>query len=156
MKIRNKLLIGFTALMAIMIALTFVSYERLNSSNKQIDQMYQERYLKVRFTSAARGEVNDIAKVLANLLLNPSNSVSATEADLKEMKDRGVRYLEQVRDRADTASEHQLVDRVNNAWDAYTNYATRITSLMSQKRVEDANNYRNSSDLRCRRKRWTA
>ncbi|MEK3825283.1 response regulator [Paenibacillus sp. FSL K6-1558] len=147
MKIRNKLLIGFTALMAIMIALTFVSYERLNSSNKQIDQMYQERYLKVRFTSAARGEVNDIAKVLANLLLNPSNSVSATEADLKEMKDRGVRYLEQVRDRADTASEHQLVDRVNNAWDAYTNYATRITSLMSQKRVEDANNYRNSSGL---------
>ncbi|MCP1131923.1 response regulator [Paenibacillus polysaccharolyticus] len=147
MKIRNKLLIGFTALMAIMIALTFVSYERLNSSNQQIDQMYQERYLKVRFTSAARGEVNDIAKVLANLLLNPSNSVSAAEADLKEMKDRGVRYLEQVRDRADTASEHQLVDRVNNAWDAYTNYATRITSLMSQKRVEDANNYRNSSGL---------
>lgn len=147
MKIRNKLLIGFTALMAIMIALTFVSYERLNSSNKQIDQMYQERYLKVRFTSAARGEVNDIAKVLANLLLNPSNSVSATEADLKEMKDRGVRYLEQVRDRADTASEHQLVDRVNNAWDAYTNYATRITSLMSQKRVEDANSYRNSTGL---------
>ncbi|MEI2283524.1 response regulator [Paenibacillus polysaccharolyticus] len=147
MKIRNKLLIGFTALMAIMIALTFVSYERLNSSNKQIDQMYQERYLKVRFTSAARGEVNDIAKVLANLLLNPSNSVNATEADLKKMKDRGVRYLEQVRDRADTASEHQLVDRVNNAWDAYTNYATRITSLMSQKRVEDANSYRNSTGL---------
>ncbi|MCM3136393.1 response regulator [Paenibacillus polysaccharolyticus] len=147
MKIRNKLLIGFTALMAIMIALTFVSYERLNSSNKQIDQMYQERYLKVRFTSAARGEVNDIAKVVANLLLNPSNSVSATEADLKEMKEKGVRYLGQVRDRADTATEHQLVDHVNNAWDAYTNYATRVISLMSQSRVEDANNYRNSTGL---------
>lgn len=147
MKIRNKLLIGFTALMAIMIALTFVSYERLNSSNKQIDQMYQERYLKVRFTSAARGEVNDIAKVVANLLLNPSNSVSATEADLKEMKEKGVRYLEQVRDRADTATEHQLVDRVNTAWDAYTNYATRVINLMSQSRVEDANNYRNSTGL---------
>ncbi|MDT0125946.1 response regulator [Paenibacillus sp. RRE4] len=147
MKIRNKLLIGFTALMAIMIALTFVSYERLNSSNKQIDQMYQERYLKVRFTSAARGEVNDIAKVVANLLLNPSNSVSATEADLKEMKEKGVGYLEEVRDRADTATEHQLVDRVNNAWDAYTNYATRVISLMSQSRVQDANNYRNSTGL---------
>ena len=101
----------------------------------------------MRFTSAARGEVNDIAKVLANLLLNPSNSVSAAESDLKEMKDRGVRYLDQVKDRADTASEHQLVDRVNNAWDAYTNYATRVTSLMSQNRVEDANNYRNSTGL---------
>lgn len=90
MKIRNKLLVGFTALMAILIVLTFVSYERLNSSNQQIDQMYQERYLKVRFTSAARGEVNDIAKVLANLLLNPNNSTAAADGDLKDMKERGI------------------------------------------------------------------
>lgn len=147
MKIRNKLLIGFTALMAILIVLTFVSYERLNSSNQQIDQMYQERYLKVRFTSAARGEVNDIAKVLANLLLNPNNSINAAEGDLKEMKDRGDGYLAEVRNRADSAPEHQLVDRVNTAWTAYTSYATRQINLMSQNRVEDANNYRNSTGL---------
>lgn len=147
MKIRNKLLIGFTALMAIMIVLTFVSYERLNSSNKQIDQMYQERYLKVRYTSAARGEVNDIAKVLANLLLNPNNSISAADGDLKEMQENGERYLEEVRDRADSAPEHQLVDRVNTAWEAYNAYAARQVSLMSQNRAEDANNYRNSIGL---------
>ncbi|SEL43541.1 response regulator [Paenibacillus sp. OK003] len=147
MKIRNKLLIGFTALMAIMIVLTFVSYERLNSSNKQLDQMYQERYLKVRYTSAARGEVNDIAKVLANLLLNPNNSISAADGDLKEMQENGERYLEEVRDRADSAPEHQLVDRVNTAWEAYNAYAERQVSLMSQNRAEDANNYRNSTGL---------
>jgi CheY-like chemotaxis protein/CHASE3 domain sensor protein len=147
MKIRNKLLIGFTALMAIMIVLTFVSYERLNSSNKQLDQMYQERYLKVRYTSSARGEVNDIAKVLANLLLNPNNSISAAGSELKAMQEKGERYLEEVRDRADSAPEHQLVDRVNTAWEAYNAYAARQVSLMSQNRVEDANNYRNSTGL---------
>ncbi|RAW11695.1 histidine kinase [Paenibacillus taichungensis] len=147
MKIRNKLLIGFTALMAIMIVLTFVSYERLNSSNQQIDQMYQERYLKVRYTSAARGEVNDIAKVLANLLLNPNNSISAADGDLKEMQEKGERYLEEVRNRADSAPEHQLVDRVNTAWEAYNDYAAKQVSFMSQSRAEDANNYRNSTGL---------
>ncbi|MFB8377666.1 response regulator [Paenibacillus taichungensis] len=147
MKIRNKLLIGFTALMAIMIVLTFVSYERLNSSNQQIDQMYQERYLKVRYTSAARGEVNDIAKVLANLLLNPNNSISAADGDLKEMQEKGERYLEEVRNRADSAPEHQLVDRVNTAWEAYNDYAAKQVSFMSQNRAEDANNYRNSTGL---------
>lgn len=147
MKIRNKLLIGFTALMAILIVLTFVSYERLNSSNQQIDQMYQERYLKVRYTSSVRGEVNDIAKVLANLLLNPNNSISAADGELKEMQEKGERYLEEVRDRADSAPEHQLVDRVNTAWEAYNAYAVRQVSLMSQNRVEDANNYRNSIGL---------
>lgn len=147
MKIRNKLLIGFTALMAILIVLTFVSYERLNSSNKQLDQMYQERYLKVRYTSSARGEVNDIAKVLANMLLNPINSISAADSDLKAMQEKGEGYLEEVRNRADSAPEHQLVDRVNTAWDDYNAYAARQVSLMSQKRVEDANNYRNSTGL---------
>ncbi|KQY93012.1 histidine kinase [Paenibacillus sp. Root52] len=147
MKIRNKLLVGFTALMAILIALTFISYERLNNSNQQLDQMYQERYLKVRFTSSVRGEVNDMAKVLANLLLNPTNSISAADGDLKEMMKNAKGYLTEVRERADSASEHQLVDRVNTAWDAYAAYGTRQLSLMSQGRVDDANNYRNSTGL---------
>ncbi|WP_145051653.1 response regulator [Paenibacillus xylanexedens] len=147
MKIRNKLLVGFTALMAILIALTFISYERLNNSNQQLDQMYQERYMKVRFTSAVRGEVNDMAKVLANLLLNPTNSISAADGDLKVMMENAKGYLTEVRERADSASEHQLVDRVNTAWDAYAAYGTRQLSLMSQGRVEDANNYRNSTGL---------
>ena len=147
MKIRNKLLIGFTALMAIMIVLTFVSYERLNSSNQQLDQMYQERYLKVRYTSATRGEVNDIAKVLANLLLNPTNSISAAEGELKTMREKGDRYLKEVRERADSAPEHQLVDRVNTAWQAYVAYATKQVSFMSQNDLEGANNYRNTTGL---------
>ncbi|MET3939949.1 ElaB/YqjD/DUF883 family membrane-anchored ribosome-binding protein [Paenibacillus sp. PvP094] len=147
MKIRNKLLIGFTALMAILIVLTFVSYERLNSSNQQVDQMYQERYLKVRYTSSVRGEVNDIAKVLANLLLNPNNSTNAAENDLKEMQERGEGFLKEVRERADSAGEHQLVDRVDAAWESYNSYANRQISLMSQGRVEDGNNYRNSTGL---------
>jgi CheY-like chemotaxis protein/CHASE3 domain sensor protein len=147
MKIRNKLLIGFTALMAILIVLTFVSYERLNSSNKQVDQMYQERYLKVRYTSSVRGEVNDIAKVLANLLLNPNNSTGTAENELKEMQERGEGYLKEVRERADSASEHQLVDRVNVAWNSYNSYAARQLSLMSQGRAEDGNSYRNSTGL---------
>jgi CheY-like chemotaxis protein/CHASE3 domain sensor protein len=147
MKIRNKLLIGFTALMAILIVLTFVSYERLNSSNQQVDQMYQERYLKVRYTSSVRGEVNDIAKVLANLLLNPNNSTGTAENELKEMQERGEGYLKEVRERADSAAEHQLVDRVNVAWNSYNSYAARQLSLMSQGRAEDGNSYRNSTGL---------
>ncbi|QOS81107.1 response regulator [Paenibacillus sp. JNUCC31] len=147
MKIRNKLLIGFTALMAIMVVLTFVSYERLNSSNQQVDQMYQERYLKVRYTSSVRGEVNDIAKVVANLLLNPNNSISAADGELKKMEERGERSLKEVRERADSAGEHQLVDRVNTAWEAYGAYASKQLSLVSQGRVEDANNFRNSTGL---------
>lgn len=147
MKIRNKLLIGFTALMAILIVLTFVSYERLHNSNQQLDQMYQERYLKVRYSTGIRGEVNEVAKVLANLLLNPSNSVSTANNQLGGMVEDAERFLAQVRERAGSASEHQLVDRVEEAWNAFEKYAERQINLLSQGRVEEANQYRNTTGL---------
>lgn len=85
--------------------------------------------------------------MLANLLLNPNNSTIAAENDLKEMQERGEGFLKEVRERADGAGEHQLVDRVDAAWESYNSYATRQISLMSQGRAEDGNNYRNSTGL---------
>lgn len=55
MKIRNKLLIGFGSLMAILLVLTLISYDRMGSLNEQLNQVYQERYVKVRKTTAIRG-----------------------------------------------------------------------------------------------------
>lgn len=62
MKIRNKLLIGFGSLMAILLVLTLISYDRMGSLNEQLNQVYQDRYMKVRKTTAIRGQVNDMVK----------------------------------------------------------------------------------------------
>ncbi len=64
MKIRNKLLIGFGSLMAILLVLTLISYDRMGSLNEQLNQVYQDRYMKVRKTTTIRGQVNDMAKVI--------------------------------------------------------------------------------------------
>jgi len=58
MKLRSKLVIGFTTLLALMLVLTLIGYDRITYMKDQMDQVYQERYQKVRNSSAMRGEVN--------------------------------------------------------------------------------------------------
>lgn len=147
MKIRNKLLIGFGSLMAILLVLTLISYDRMGSLNEQLNQVYQDRYMKVRKTTAIRGQVNDMAKVMANLILNPGSSVSEAKRELDRITASGTKVLEQLESGSGTSEEQQQVDRVAAAWKDFLSYEQRLISLLSQDRIEEANAFRNSTGL---------
>ncbi|TKH46364.1 histidine kinase [Paenibacillus terrae] len=147
MKIRNKLLIGFGSLMAILLVLTLISYDRMGSLNEQLNQVYQDRYMKVRKTTAIRGQVNDMAKVMANLILNPGSSVSEAKRDLDRITASGNKVLDQLESDSGTSEEQQQVDRVAAAWKDFLSYEQRLISLLSQDRIEEANAFRNSTGL---------
>lgn len=68
MKIRSKLIIGFSSLLIIMLVLTFASYERLHFMNTQLDHVYQDGYMKVKASTGMRGDVNDMARILTNMV----------------------------------------------------------------------------------------
>ena len=52
MKLRSKLVIGFTTLLALMLVLTLIGYDRISYMNDQMDQIYQDRYQ--RFVTPAQ------------------------------------------------------------------------------------------------------
>lgn len=85
MKIKAKLLIGFGAMLAIMLALTMIGYDRLNYMNNQL-QGYQDRYMKGRSSSGMRGEVNDMARILTTTML--SADASSVESQKNEIEKR--------------------------------------------------------------------
>ncbi len=147
MKIRNKLLIGFGSLMAILLVLTLISYDRMGSLNEQLNQVYQERYVKVRKTTAIRGQVNDMAKVMANLILNPGSSVSEAKRELDDISATGTKVLASLQTDSGTSEEQQQIDRVAVAWKDFLNYEERLISLLGQDRIEEANAFRNSTGL---------
>ena len=147
MKIRNKLLIGFGSLMAILLVLTLISYDRMGSLNEQLNQVYQERYVKVRKTTAIRGQVNDMAKVMANLILNPGSSVSEAKREMDDISATGTKVLASLQTDSGTSEEQQQIDRVAVAWKDYLNYEERLVSLLEQDRIEEANAFRNSTGL---------
>lgn len=147
MKIRNKLLIGFGSLMAILLVLTLISYDRMGSLNEQLNQVYQDRYMKVRKTTAIRGQVNDMAKVMANLILNPGSSVSETKRELDDISATGTKVLASLQTNSGTSEEQQQVDRVAVAWNEFLSYEQRLVSLLGQDRIDEANAFRNSTGL---------
>ncbi|PPQ49709.1 histidine kinase [Paenibacillus peoriae] len=147
MKIRNKLLIGFGSLMAILLVLTLISYDRMGSLNEQLNQVYQDRYVKVRKTTAIRGQVNDMAKVMANLLLNPGSSVGEAKRELDDISATGTKVLASLQTNSGTSEEQQQVDRVAVAWNEFLSYEQRLVSLLGQDRIDEANAFRNSTGL---------
>ncbi|KTS79535.1 histidine kinase [Paenibacillus jamilae] len=147
MKIRNKLLIGFGSLMAILLVLTLISYDRMGSLNEQLNQVYQERYVKVRKTTAIRGQVNDMAKVMANLILNPGSSVGEAKRELDDLSAAGTKVMASLQTDSGTSEEQQQIDRVAAAWKDFINYEERLISLLGQDRIEEANAFRNSTGL---------
>ncbi|OMF77246.1 response regulator [Paenibacillus peoriae] len=147
MKIRNKLLIGFGSLMAILLVLTLISYDRMGSLNEQLNQVYQDRYVKVRKTTAIRGQVNDMAKVMANLILNPGSSVGEAKRELDDISATGTKVLASLQTNSGTSEEQQQVDRVAVAWNEFLSYEQRLVSLLGQDRIDEANAFRNSTGL---------
>ncbi|WP_150273497.1 response regulator [Paenibacillus tepidiphilus] len=144
MKIKAKLLIGFSALLAIMLALTLIGYDRLNYMNDQLDS-YQERYNKGRASSGLRGEVNDMARILTTLMLNADTlSVDAEkgELDSKVLKAEG--HLKTIETSLTTAEEMQMLNRIEKAYTAYMKYQDKAVSMLMAGYFQNANAYRNT------------
>ncbi len=147
MKLKSKLIIGFGALMAILIVLTMVGYDRLNYMNKQLDQIYQERYLKVRNSSGVRGEVNNISRLLVNSMLNKSNNLDEAKEQIKAMIANGDQNLAKLIASTDSPEEKQMLNRVQSAWEGYKTYEEKQMAFVDQGLWDQANLYRNTSGL---------
>ncbi|MDP4098072.1 response regulator [Paenibacillus sp. P96] len=147
MKIRTKLLVGFGVLMGIMIMLTVIGYDRLGSMNSQLDNVYEDRYLEVRQTAVIRAQVNDMAKVMANLLLNPGASVAEGKEQLEQMITTGDITLKAIQGSPSAAAEQILVKSVETSWGNFKEYESHLIELLEQGQFDQANAYRNSTGL---------
>ncbi|GIP24407.1 response regulator [Paenibacillus sp. J22TS3] len=144
MRIRSKLLIGFSSLMAILLILTFIGYDRMNLMNKQIDQIYQQRYMKIRSSGDMRAQVNEVTKRMANLLLNPSISLGSTEKELLGNVSKADTHLEALKKSKVSPEEQLIISNVEKAWDAYKAYLDEQLALLNKQDMTKAIKYRNA------------
>ncbi len=143
MKLRTKLVLGFSVIIMILMTLGFITYDRMNYMNEQLDKVYQERYLKVRYSTDVRSEMNVIAREVANLLLSASNQpTEQTRNMIEETIASGESNLKLLTDGADTPEERQLIALVTTNWGTYITYARQVTDMLSNDQIAEANNYR--------------
>lgn len=147
MKLKTKLIIGFGVMMVLMAVMTTIGYNRLNDMNKQLDEIYEQRYLKVRYSSSVRSEVNNISRVLVNVMLNRNASPEDNKNEINAMIDSGNENLQKLIASSKSPEEQQMLTRVRSAWEGFKRYEEKQMSLVSQGLWEAANAYRNTSGL---------
>ncbi|MGG3506034.1 response regulator [Paenibacillus lautus] len=146
MKLRSKLVIGFTTLLALMLVLTLIGYDRITYMKDQMDQVYQERYQKVRNSSAMRGEVNDMARELTNMILsNDQSTYAVSEQELETMTTQTQAYFKAIKESANTAEEQQLLVRIDRAVNQYIVYQNKTLELLAKSNATEANLLRSST-----------
>ncbi|GIP34073.1 response regulator [Paenibacillus sp. J2TS4] len=138
MKIRTKLFLGFGALIFLMFALAGIGINRLSSIDKNINEIYQNRYNKVKFTSNTRTEVFTMNNLLVNLILNEPRDREALIREINESSTKALTYLNQLGEQSETAEEKQLLEAAIESFDTYSGYKKEAISLVSSAKRGEA------------------
>ncbi|RUT28939.1 response regulator [Paenibacillus zeisoli] len=148
MRIKSKLVIGFGSIMAILLVLTFIGYDRMDFMRKQIDQVYEQRYMNIRSSGDVRGQVNEVTKKLADLLLNPSLSVESTTPEIMDNVSKADASLAALTTNKNSSAEEKLIlSNVSKAWGQYKAYLDKQLSLLSQSDRSRAVTFRNANGV---------
>ncbi|MNM20534.1 Autoinducer 2 sensor kinase/phosphatase LuxQ [compost metagenome] len=147
MKIKAKLLIGFLTLLLIALSLTLIGYDRLNRMNSQMEGIYQDRYQKILASSGMRGEVNGMARILTNILLNPDSNLAIQSNEIKQSKIRADQFAAQMKALKQTVEEEQMFSVIEEASAAYYSYQDRVLSLLEDGNLATANAFRQQTGI---------
>ncbi|GGH38992.1 response regulator [Paenibacillus segetis] len=146
MKIKNKLVIGFSSLMVILLVMTFTAYDRLTYMNDQLDTLYNNRYMKIKNSTSLRGEINDTARILTNILQMQDDDYYERQKDRLETKNKSAADLFiQIQNDAVTVEEHKMVTVIDEANQDFVSYQKRILNYLSTGDYKNANAYRIST-----------
>lgn len=144
MKIKAKLFIGFGALLAIMVVLTSIGFDRLNYMSDQLDS-FQTRYDKGRASTGLRGEVNDMARILTTAMLNADTlTIDAQKDEIAIKVGKADNYVKAIENSLVTVEEMQLLDRIKLTYEDYLNYQNKALNMLEAGYFQNANTYRNS------------
>lgn len=146
MKLRSKLVIGFTTLLALMLVLTLIGYDRISFMNSQMDTILQDRYQKVRNANEMRGEVNNMARKLTNMISsNDPTTFDISKQEIEMMTKQAEDYYNTIKESISIAEEQQLLDRIESAASEYLVYQNKTLELLASNDAKGADSLRNST-----------
>ncbi|GAB6927231.1 hypothetical protein JCM10914A_12140 [Paenibacillus sp. JCM 10914] len=146
MRLKSKLVIGFVTLIALMLVLTLIGYDRISYMNSQLETIYAERYQKVRNASGMRGEVNNMARELTNIILsNDRSTFEVSKQEVESIAARAMEHFAEIKESNNTAEEQQLIVRIERAMNDYIVYQNKTLDLLAEDNLAEANALRNAS-----------
>ncbi len=149
MKIRTKVQLGFIILLAIMIVLSGAGIRNLSNLSQQLNEIYDQRYTKVVTTAYMRGNVNNLAKYMVNILTVPTKeSVDRNIGNIERDKELAQTALKKLEGISSSESEYQMLDKMNSGMSDYFSYIDQAIKLVESNNAAGAVALRESEGLR--------
>lgn len=146
MKLKSKLVIGFSTLLAVMLVLTLIGYDRISFMNRQMDTIFQDRYQKVQNANGMRGEVNNMARKLTNMISsNDATTYDVSRQEIEMMTKKAEDYFKTIKESISIAEEQQLLMRIERAVNEYLVYQNKTLELLASNDYRGADSLRNST-----------
>ncbi|MBD2864228.1 ATP-binding protein [Paenibacillus oceani] len=141
MKIKTKLVMGYGLLVALLIVITTIGYERMANMNDALEKFYTMRYAKVKLTSTIHGDVNTAAREINNVLLDADGPRSRFDV-IDQSVDNVIRQLAELQSRVQEPAEQQLVDTAVREAERFRTFKDNVLSMLMEGRMSAALEYR--------------
>ncbi|MDB5053909.1 MAG: histidine kinase [Bacilli bacterium] len=139
MKIRTRLLLGFGAMLLLMSALAGIGINRLSLLSGSMDELYQNRYAKVKLAYNIRVNVTDASRSLMNLMMNDpaTDVVKETENANQSINKAGTDFI-QLGKISQDASEKKLITDLTTIGKSYFDYKEQILKFIASNQINAA------------------
>lgn len=141
MKIKTKLVMGYGLLVALLIVITTIGYERMANMNDALEKFYTMRYAKVKLTSTIHGDVNTAAREINNVLLDAEGPRSRFDV-IDQSVENVIRQLAELQSRVQEPAEQQLVDTAVREAERFRSFKDNVLSMLMEGRMTAALEYR--------------
>lgn len=141
MKIKTKLVMGYGLLVALLIVITTIGYERMANMNDALEKFYQVRYAKVKITSTIHGDVNTAAREINNVLLDrdyPANRIKAIDDSV----DKVIVQLAELQNRVQEPAEQQIIDEAVREAERFRIFKDNVLTMLQAGKTAEALEYR--------------
>ncbi|MFC4776910.1 response regulator [Paenibacillus sp. GCM10023252] len=139
MKVKTKLMIGSTVMITLLLVLAGAGINNITVLSAKFDEVYTVRYQKLQHSYIIRGEVNESAKYIANVLLTPNQAnLDKALAMLDSAAEKVSVALTGLEKKSSSDTERQLLDEVIEAGTAYKASADQVLSLVKEGRTNEA------------------
>ncbi|TMV45162.1 GAF domain-containing protein [Paenibacillus mesophilus] len=141
MKIKTKLVMGYGLLVALLIVITTIGYERMANMNDALEKFYQVRYAKVKLTSTIHGDVNTVAREIDNVLLDNNDPANRVKT-IHQSVDTVILRLTELQNRVQEPAEQQIVDTAVREAERFRVYKDNVLSMLLAGKTAEALEYR--------------
>ncbi|MDY0300370.1 MAG: methyl-accepting chemotaxis protein [Trichlorobacter sp.] len=139
LKIGTKLGFGFTVILVLLSILAVVSYINVQSLNREIDDVINDKYVKTSLVNQAVEGVNENARFLRNLIISNDNNLIKTELErLGKSSEKVSEAMDKLHELITLEEGKKLLSTVSDIRATFRASQTKMIELITSGKKQEA------------------